>query len=451
MADYFPPTRSRSTNTSPVRPQSSYSVASTIRRVTPSPDTLSGAVQSNRAINSSPARRNSSASFSQTWSPAPNTTLAQPQSNIPHSQSYTSISPTRLPSPLRRQPRAISPPKRKPVTASSNIPQPRPLSMPAPSQQPIDTMDMRNAPMDIPQTPSPMSAEQRRSAYQPLGMDGNEDLDYFTQGHAKDQSRSPNTGPPGQYSPTRKRSGAIGEADRDGHWNAFGLADKDVDTMEPGTSISTSGSPPHLPKAPYGVVPGHGHGHASRPHEQHSTPSSTSKLPRVKSKSKLKPAPIHIPPTDLDPYYNLGYGYGSRKNSLEIPKARDATHPIHSPYTAHTNANANPNANAASNAVSMPHPNLANADWTPNSNPPLNQTRNANRDRDRNLHTPTAYRDDSDANSDLSPEPFGGARNVRELEEQRRNVSVGTKASAGVGGKKDKRGEEGGCCGCLVM
>jgi hypothetical protein len=141
-----------------------------------------------------------------------------------------------------------------------------------------------------------------------------------------------------------------------------------------------------------------------------STESLTRKTqPNPSSKPKPKPSPITIPPTNLDPHYNLGYGYGSRRNSLDISKARD------------------------------PNPN-AKVNWD------VDQTKDRETDRAGDPHTPTAYRDSSSVHSEVSPEPFNGAKNMRELEEQRRNVSVGTKAS----GKDDNKKREG-CCGCVVM
>lgn len=51
---YFSPTRTHSVKSSPMRPTSSYSVSSTIRRVTPSPDSLSEALRGNCALHSTP-------------------------------------------------------------------------------------------------------------------------------------------------------------------------------------------------------------------------------------------------------------------------------------------------------------------------------------------------------------------------------------------------------------
>ncbi|KAF2249072.1 hypothetical protein BU26DRAFT_564754 [Trematosphaeria pertusa] len=165
---------------SPNRPQTSHSTRSTIRRVTPSPDSLSEALHRGFASASTPRLR--SRSRSPPLSNPPDAESVRPRtagSQAPHRRDFVSQIPKPAAGLRRSGAGRISPTKR-----GVSLRKYRPLSTPSPlpshrevSHQiaPAMTAPLGSAPLppsptpSRPETPTPMTADQRRAQYASLG------------------------------------------------------------------------------------------------------------------------------------------------------------------------------------------------------------------------------------------------------------------------------------------
>ncbi|KAH7136021.1 hypothetical protein B0J11DRAFT_611861 [Dendryphion nanum] len=168
------PNRTRSTTSSPPkRPMSAYSTTSTIRRVNPSPESLSDAICFNFIAHSASKQFEAVAENTSPQSPfrVPNPPPQPPHKPLIHKPSIKNPNPnpnsrSSIPTHFPPQPQNPTRPRSPIRRTKATRPKVRPRSQ---IPRPVFTTISPNR---RPETPSPMTEEERRSRYAPMNVSG---------------------------------------------------------------------------------------------------------------------------------------------------------------------------------------------------------------------------------------------------------------------------------------